>query len=80
MYPENLKDIQSPAVRSRVAIERHIVNSLVNEFSGQGFTFLIDDGDADEYIPAATPAKALKALMNTDEDQLGIVEKGKTSA
>lgn len=74
MYPTNLKDIKNVAVRSRIAIERRIVSSLVHEFGEQGFTFLIDDGDNSEYIPANSESSALDALMNTDEDQLGIVD------
>lgn len=73
MYPKNLKDIQSPTVRSRVAIERRIVTSLVNEFAEQGFTFLVDDG-GDEYIVCPSVNEALEALMNTDDDQLGIID------
>lgn len=75
MYPKKLRDIENLAVRMRVTIERRIVRSLVDEFSEQGFTFQVDDG-GEEYIPASTPKQALDALLNTDEDQLGIVQNG----
>lgn len=73
MYPADLKDIKSTEVRSRISIERRIVTSLVDEFLAQGFTLIVDDGE--EHTPAATKAAAMDALLNTDEDQLGIVDK-----
>lgn len=75
MYPKNLKDIENDDVRARIAVERRIVRSLVDEFSAQGFTFKVDDG-GEEHIPADTVAEAMDALLNTDEDQLGIVKDG----
>ena len=77
MYPQSVKDLDV-SVRSRAAIERAIVRSLVEEFHEQGFTFLVDDG-GEEFIPCASKPEALNALINTDEDQLGIVDReGKT--
>ena len=75
MYPENLKDIRDAGVRARVAIERRIVKSLLDEFSEQGFTFWVDNG-GDDFIPCDTKEKALTELLNTDDDQLGPVPKG----
>lgn len=76
MYPASLKELD-PAVRGRIRLERLIVRSLVNEFHKQGFSFLVDDGGS-EFIPCATPSEALDALLNTDQDQLGIVQNGET--
>lgn len=75
MYPATLKEIVDPGVRSRVAIERRIVTSLVNEFAEQGFAFWVDNGGED-FILCTTVEKALDALMNTDDDQLGPIPKG----
>lgn len=71
MYPTKITDLPV-SIRARATMERRIVRSLVQEFSEQGFTFLVDDGE--EEIRCSTPKAALKALVNTDEDRLGIVK------
>lgn len=77
MYPQSVKDLDV-SIRSRAAIERAIVRSLLEEFHEQGFTFLVDDG-GEERIACRTKTEALDALINTDDDQLGIVnDKGQT--
>jgi hypothetical protein len=69
MYPVKLSDIENVAIRSRIAIERRIVRSLVNELISNGCSLRVDDGD--EIHPITSTAKtALKQLMNTDQDRL----------
>jgi hypothetical protein len=69
MYPVKLSYIENVEIRSRIAIERRIVRSLVNELISNGCSLRVDDGD--ELHPITSTAKtALKQLMNTDQDTL----------
>lgn len=69
MYPTNIFDIKDMAIRSRIAIERRIVRSLVTEFLSQGFSLSVFDGEERSKI-TMDAQEVYDAIMNTDEDIL----------
>jgi hypothetical protein len=64
-----------PAVKRRQAIEKRIVEAVVDEALKQGYELSVDDGE--ETHPATTErAKVIDAIMETDEDYLTLLKNG----
>lgn len=69
MYPKSLKDVASPVVRHRMAVERRIVLALIDQALAEGYELSVNDGE--EQHPWTTDRAAVVAdIMNTDEDRL----------
>jgi hypothetical protein len=70
-------NVTAPDIKRRIAVERRIVVSLVDELLKQGFTLTVDDGGEEMAVENCAVRKTiLEALGNTDQDQLGVVRNG----